>query len=1006
MLSTALSQRPYIKKTLFIAAVMIVIAVTLIVVNPFKTPAFTATWIWNGKLISEEKEEILAFAEQNGVDLLYLHIEQEPLDAEEYRSFIKEAGAKGIKVDALAGDPAWSLESNRESITEFMEWVGNYNRSVQAEERFHGVHVDIEPHVLPDWNENKEDIIDQWVQNIQYVVDQTRKIENLQVSADIPFWLHELSIEDKSQTVSKWLIENLDHITLMAYRDHVEGPNGILDIVNPIIEEAGKLENKVVVAVNVLKSTEGAKTTFFDNSADELEDQLDTLEEELGEYPAFKGYAIHDYDSWRRLESSASSTAAVFESNGIKQIAKVEGRHLTLFDGTDWNPAFWAGINLGATTPGHYPGELTPTREDYLRWFKQMQEMNVKVVRIYTILPPVFYEALHEYNEKQEQPLLFLQGIWSPDEALVGEDGKGRDAFTPAITEEFQQEIKDAVRVIHGDATLKPRHGHASGKYETDVSQYLLGWVVGTEWHPYTVKVTNETHPSMPPYKGTYITAKKNASPFESWLASMLDLLAEEEMKYGWQHPVSFTNWLTTDPLSHPNEPLKQEDLVSVDPMNLTATSAFPAGYFASYHVYPYYPDFMRYDRKYQTYRNAKGKIDPYAGYLRDLREHHRGIPLIVAEFGVPSSRGMAHYGVGGRHQGMHTEVEQGKINADMIRSIYEEQYDGAILFSWQDEWFKFTWNTIDIELPGHRRAMWYNRLTNEENFGVIAVEPGKSPDDTIVLDGKTDDWKKRENKKECSYSDFDLTVSHDEAYLHLLLKKKSGSWDFSKETLNIGFDTLRGGSRTADKAPGITFTNGLEFLLHMQGKRKSHLYVNSAYDLHTWRYGYLKKILPWDKRYKQDEQGLFFPWKLALNKPLYLPESKKEVPFEDLEVGIMKSGKTDPDDPSSNTLADWYAKGKVLEIRIPWMMLGFTDPSSRQVWKYPYDGNEIDPTTVQGVSVEPVISSNGKSARTSTKPLFYQWKTWDEPTYHERKKHSFEIVRKVYGEYEKPKSE
>lgn len=290
----------------------------------------------------------------------------------------------------------------------------------------------------------------------------------------------------------------------------------------------------------------------------------------------------------------------------------------------------------------------------------------------------------------------------------------------------------------------KAESGHASGKFEADVSPYVLGWVVGIEWDPYTVKATNDAHPGMKPFQGTYFQAASGASPFESWLAQMLDTLAQEDMKFGWQHPVSFTNWVTTDPLTHPNEPSDTEDLVSVDPMQVRPQAGWKAGYFASYHIYPYYPDLLRYEEKYQTYKDSEGNINPYAGYLHELREHHKGIPLIVAEYGVPSSRGMAHYGPLNRNQGMHSEKEQGEIDADLYRSIYNENLDGAVLFAWQDEWFKITWNTMELDSPIDRRPMWRNMLTNEEHFGLLAVEPGKSQEDTIVLDGKTDDWDRR----------------------------------------------------------------------------------------------------------------------------------------------------------------------------------------------------------------------------------------------------------------------
>jgi len=50
-------------------------------------------------------------------------------------------------------------------------------------------------------------------------------------------------------------------------------------------------------------------------------------------------------------------------------------------------------------------------------------------------------------------------------------------------------------------------------------------------------------------------------------------------------------------------------------------------------------------------------QADPYAGYLHDLLVHYQGkMPLMITEFGVPSSLGSAHIGTLGRSQGDHTE--------------------------------------------------------------------------------------------------------------------------------------------------------------------------------------------------------------------------------------------------------------------------------------------------------------------------------------------------------------
>src|SRR5690606_11280288 len=229
----------------------------------------------------------------------------------------------------------------------------------------------------------------------------------------------------------------------------------------------------------------------------------------------------------------------------------------------------------------------------------------------------------------------FIQGVWSPEEALI----EKKDAYDPDIMQAFEQEIKDAVAAVYGKAELaeKPHSGKASGTYRFNAGPYLMGWIIGTEWEPNMVQQTNERHAEIADYEGQHFRSKPGASAFEKWLAYMLDTAAQAEIQYGWQHPIAFSNWVTTDLLEHPGEPLFEEDLVGIDPSHIEAAD-WEAGYFASYHVYPYYPDFFTFDEIYQTMTNRHGQIDSYTTYLHKLKDAHPDMPVMITEFGVPAS--------------------------------------------------------------------------------------------------------------------------------------------------------------------------------------------------------------------------------------------------------------------------------------------------------------------------------------------------------------------------------
>lgn len=689
--------------------------------------------------------------------------------------------------------------------------------------------------------------------------------------------------------------------------------------------------------------------------------------------------------------SLADKSKAFFESdNKIKMVSRVEGEAISLYNDGKWDKDFLFGVNLGATTPGHHPGELSPSYDDYRRWFKSMDELGIQTVRIYTILPPHFYEALVDHNKTSRNRLWLIQGIWSPEEELISL----QDAYLPKITTKFHQEIELAVKAVYGQGEIPPLPGKASGKYSTNVAPYLMAWMLGTEWYPYMVDNTNQKHPGKNQFTGQFFSTTAAASPFEAWLAWSLDILAAAENEQGWQHPLSFVNWVTTDPLAHPNEPFEKEDLVSVDPLHITPNANWQAGYFAAYHVYPYYPDSLRYQQDYLEYRNQDGESDPYEAYLLELKEAHKGMPLVVAEFGVPSSRGMAHRGPLERNQGMHNEQEQGEMTISMFQAMKNINLAGGILFAWQDEWFKHTWNTMDLEIPSERRPMWLNRLTNEENFGLLAVDPGSST--RIYLDGKSDDWKRIENKEKSSSGDIiKLMASSDEAYLYLAIENPGG-WNWEEEELLIAIDNQPGGNKSLD-AGAITFDIGAEFLLAFTNPQQAKLMVASAYDQHTYLYGKLLEMIPFEQSLAEEDNGLFLPWILCLSRELYLPASKETIPFEEIEVGQLTAGNSHPASPDFNSLSDYYVGEELIEFRIPWMLLGFTDPSSHQVWDYPYRQNlrEFSTTTSPGLNIQLLAVKADKSQVTyRSEVLPYNWQNWDQPSYHERHKKSYYMLQ------------
>ncbi|MDQ1288273.1 MAG: hypothetical protein QG622_1838 [Actinomycetota bacterium] len=613
---------------------------------------------------------------------------------------------------------------------------------------------------------------------------------------------------------------------------------------------------------------------------------------------------------------------------------------------------FLAGVNLGATVPGHQPGELALEAADYRRWFPEIAELGFRSIRIYTIHPPAFYSELARYNRAHAAaPLYLVQGVYLPDESYVE---KG-DLYDPAVTTAMRGEILEAVAAVHGDLVRSPRPGRASGRWSESVAEWVAGWIYGAELDPYAVRSTDAAHAAVsaaaPAVVGTYFRSTPDATPTERWLGARMEELAGALASRGYAAPLAFINWPTLDPLRHPTEPREGEDLVPVDANHLVPTTAWPAGTFASYHIYPYYPDFLRYEPEVQVSRG--GRTDPYAGYLRRLRAHHGAVPMIVSEFGVPSSLGNAHAAPLQRDQGGHSESEMLRIDADLLDVIREEKVAGAFLFSWTDEWFKRTWNTTARQIPADRRQLWHDVLTNEQFFGVLATDPLTSamPADLGTAAGVR------------------VSAAVDPSYVRIVLHRAGTS----RTPVRLGLDVIPGGPASL---PGSTAPDGASDVA---------VVVDVASDAATvW------------VRSDQDLARLEFPTTVPAELaarcvkgwcPQILVISGETVDratgttrrAEYQPVGTLREGVWDPASAEYDNRSTWRRDDAGVELRLPWGLLGIGDPSSRTA--VVVTGSTVTGRAVPAVGVRVDADGVNEAVRA------LQWQPWDRVSYRERRK-------------------
>ena len=606
---------------------------------------------------------------------------------------------------------------------------------------------------------------------------------------------------------------------------------------------------------------------------------------------------------------------------------------------------FLAGVNLGGTTPGHRPGELAISAEDYRRWFPAMAALGIRVIRVYTIHRPEFYRELAAYNTAHpDRPLYLIHGVYLPDESYV----ERADLYDGGVTDAFRAELRDASAAVHGALTRAPRPGRAAGHWDADVSAWLCGWIIGVEWDPVAIKASDRRNRSAPALAGRYFAATADASATERWLAARMDELATTEAARGVSTPIAFVNWPTTDPLRHPDEPQAQDDLVGVDATHVRAMDAWPGGTFASYHAYPYYPDFLRYETGLRAYRH-RGEPDPYGGYLRALLRHHAPTPVMVTEFGVPSALGSAHAGPRARDQGGHTEREASAINADLLRLIHDVGMAGGLLFEWTDEWFKLTWNTVAHQVPADRRQLWHDPLTNEQYFGLVATDPAGMQAPQRISDR--------------------VTARVDESYVYLTVR------DVGDRT-TIGLNAARDVKGPAPPGSADPFADtAVVFDLEA---RTAQVWIRVELDPVGLDYR-----VPAGAR--SDPVNGWRPFQLVTNRPMTLPSTGARLPMEFAAVGQLRHGTWDPAQVGYDSGATWRTEGDILHLRLPWAFAGVADPSSLRAL-VPAAPGHSSPTLGLGLS----ISDDGSTEVVGT----VRWTGWNAVRYSERLKAGADQVR------------
>ena len=257
-------------------------------------------WVWESQVLfnpSTRRLELDDIAEA-GFGRIFIDSERFLPDSPTVlEAIVRDAKERCLEVDLLFGAAEWSRTSEHDYVRELVrQAVAAFDESDVAPR---AIHLDIEPYTLPEWTDDQDGIAEQWVTLIESIAAQIE----LPLVLDVPFWWHEpmLTRDDTTQSMLGWAFESADEIGVLAYRDTVNGDNGIITLASASLAAAESTSRKVFVGIET-NCVEPTSITFCEEGRAAADMAVADVQDVLRLYDSFEGMAVHSWAAYEALD--------------------------------------------------------------------------------------------------------------------------------------------------------------------------------------------------------------------------------------------------------------------------------------------------------------------------------------------------------------------------------------------------------------------------------------------------------------------------------------------------------------------------------------------------------------------------------------------------------------------------------------------------------------------------------------------------------------------------------
>ncbi len=173
----------------------------------------TSMFSWSREVfLNNQSFTFLGVMEYLGIDRIYQSMIPQDLQTDEFKQFMKILNQQDMEVYYLCGDRSWGVEPNATTLLNEISIADTYNKSVEEEYRFKGVHIDVEPFLTDEWDEDEYATMDQFVENMKAAYDYAKEC-GFEVVISLPYWFDNNHIEDLEYLIA----ECSDVVSIMNY---------------------------------------------------------------------------------------------------------------------------------------------------------------------------------------------------------------------------------------------------------------------------------------------------------------------------------------------------------------------------------------------------------------------------------------------------------------------------------------------------------------------------------------------------------------------------------------------------------------------------------------------------------------------------------------------------------------------------------------------------------------------------------------------------------------------